>query len=192
MIAVRAAEIVGAMRVHRDDQIGPPAPDLAGDVAPQIAGVLDLAIGVAQERDVRDAERARGVALLLLPDARQALGGHRPIARALVAVGHDDVRDLAPAPDELRDGPAGPELGVVGVRRHHQHALDLLGHGLSVVAGSSRPAWTEGGLREVLAGSARPRNRLRRSVSRRSLRYARCFVGCSDSGYRFRAAWEQL
>src|SRR5262249_25590536 len=93
-----------------------------------------------EERHARDAKRARGVALLFLADLRQTLGGHRAIARALVAVGHDDVGDLAPILDELRDRSTGSELGIVRVRRHDQHALDLQSG--SVVAGAVRPAWT--------------------------------------------------
>jgi len=133
VISMRAAKVVAAERVHRDDEIGAPPSDLAGDVAPQVAGVLDLAVGIAEELDARDAERARGVALLLFTDPRQALGGHRTIPRALVAVRHDDVADLAAVPDELRDGPPGAELGIVGVRGHHQDLLDLVGQGKTSV-----------------------------------------------------------
>src|SRR6185295_5798903 len=95
VIAVRAPEVVRAVRVHRDHEIGAPPSDLARDVAPEVARVLDLAVGIAEELDADNAERAGGVALLFLADARQPFGGHRTVAGALVAVGHDDVRDLA-------------------------------------------------------------------------------------------------
>ncbi len=64
------------MGILRDDEVGPPAADLAADVAAEIARVLQLAVGVAEELHALDAERAGGVALLLLANDGQALGGH--------------------------------------------------------------------------------------------------------------------
>src|SRR5207249_2124558 len=128
VIAVGAAEVVGAPRVLRDEQVGLPLPDLSRDVAPQGAGVLHLAVGVAEELGPRDAERARGISLLLLADLRQPLGGHRAVARALVAVGDDHVRHLAAFLDQLRDRAARSELRVVRMRRHHHHPLDPVAH----------------------------------------------------------------
>src|SRR5262245_16064727 len=43
-----------------------------------------------------------------------------------------------------------------GVTRRARQAVDQITRLLSVVAGSVRPAWIEGGLIEELAGSARP------------------------------------
>src|SRR4029453_10997977 len=127
VVTVRAAEVVGAVRVHRDDQVRAPAADLPGDAAAEIAGLLALAVGVAEELDARDAKRTGRVALFLGADHRQALRRHRAVARALVAVGHDHVRDLAPLLDQLGDSPTGSELGIVRMRRDHQDALDLVG-----------------------------------------------------------------
>ena len=71
MVAMRGAEVVGTLRVLAHDEIGTVAPDLARDVTPQRSRVLDLAVGITQERDLLDAERARGIALLLGADRRE-------------------------------------------------------------------------------------------------------------------------
>ena len=126
VVAVRGSEEVGAMRILADDEVGAPPADLARDVAPEVARVLDLAVWIAEERDPFDAERARRVPLLLFTDPGESLGGHRSIARALVAVGDDHVDDLAALLAQLRDGAARAELRVVGVRRHDHHTLDLV------------------------------------------------------------------
>src|SRR5438477_269780 len=93
VVAVRGAELVGAQGVLADEEVGAVAPDLAGDVAAQPARVLDLAVRVAEERHLLDAERPRGVALLLLTDAGDGAAGladghsHRGRAAALVVRG---------------------------------------------------------------------------------------------------------
>ena len=130
MVAVRCAEVVGALRVLAHDEIGAMAPDLARDVTPERPRVLDLAVGIAEERHLLDAERAGGVALLLGADRRQSRRGHRAIARALVAVGDDDERDVLAFFHEFRHRAAGAELAVVWVGRDHQHTADRIGHAL--------------------------------------------------------------
>src|SRR5439155_6811207 len=132
-VAVGGSEEVAAVRTLADDEVGAPRADLAGDVAPEVARVLDFAVRIAEEDDPLDAERAGGVPLLFLADPGEPLWGHRSIARALVAVGGDQVCGLAALLDHLRDGAARPELRVIGVRCHDHHALDLVGH-----RGSSR------------------------------------------------------
>src|SRR5438270_640499 len=91
---------VGAQGVLADEEIGAVASDLAGDLAPQPARVLDLTVRVAEERHLLDVEGVRGVALLLLTDGGQPRGGHRAVARALVAVGDDDEADVLAFLDE--------------------------------------------------------------------------------------------
>src|SRR6267143_1497607 len=44
VVAVRGAELVGAQGVLADEEVGAVAPDLAGDVAAQLARILDLAV----------------------------------------------------------------------------------------------------------------------------------------------------
>jgi len=133
VVAVRGAEVVGAVGVLADQQIGAPLADLAGHVAADLARVLDLAVGIAQELHARDAERAGGVALLVGADDGQPLGRHRAVTRPLVAVGDDDIGDLAAVLDQLGHGAARAELGVVGVRGDDQRALDLVRHALSLI-----------------------------------------------------------
>src|SRR5438045_590227 len=130
VVAVRGAELVGAQGVLADEKIGAVAPDLAGDVAAQPARVLDLAVRVAEERHLLDAERARGAALLLLTDGDQPRGGHRAVARALVAVGDDDEADVLTFLDELRHRAARAELAVIGMGGDHQYAPDGIAHAL--------------------------------------------------------------
>src|SRR5262249_44776454 len=78
MIAVPGVEVgIRAVRALRDDQSGSPSPDLARDVEPQLPGVLDLPVLVAEELDVRHAKGPGGVLLLLLTDRRQTLRRHR-------------------------------------------------------------------------------------------------------------------
>src|SRR5438270_888343 len=75
-------------------------------------------------------ERPRGAALLLLTDGRQLRGGHRAVARALVAVGDDDEADILAFLDELRHRAARAELAVVGMGGDHQDAPDGIAHAL--------------------------------------------------------------
>jgi hypothetical protein len=142
VIAVRRVEIVGTMRVLRDDQVRAEAADLSRHVAPELARVLHLTVLVPEELHALDAEHAGGVSLLGLPDRDQAVGRHGAVARALVAVGDDHVRDLAPLLDELRHRAPGPELGVVRMRGDHHHALDAVCHPLSSVAFRSESGYT--------------------------------------------------
>src|SRR5204863_1395454 len=130
VVAVRGAELVGAHGILADEEVGAVAPDLAGDVAAQPARVLDLAVRVAEERHLLDAERARGAALLLLTDGGQPRGGHRAVARALVAVGDDDEADVLAFLDELRHRAARAELAVIGMGGDHQDAPDGIAHAL--------------------------------------------------------------
>src|SRR2546421_2943047 len=139
VVAVRGAELVGAQGVLADEEIGAVASDLAGDLAPQLARVLDLAVRVAEERHLLDAEGARGVALLLLTDGGQPRGGHRAVARALVAVGDDDEADVLAFLDELRHRAARAELAVVGMGGDHQYAPDGIAHTLGCLPSNVYP-----------------------------------------------------
>jgi hypothetical protein len=105
------------------------ATDRGGDRPARLARVLDLAVGESQEVHRLHAEHARRVALLLLANAGQALGGHAAVGRTLVAVGDDAVRHLQAFAHEPGDGAAGAELGVVGMGGDDQHPLDRRGPG---------------------------------------------------------------
>src|SRR3989442_1397002 len=79
-----------------------------------------------------------GVALFLLADLAEGLGRHAAVARALVAVRENAVRDALAFAREGGHGAARPELGVVGVRRNHHDMLNSLGHILSWMGSGSR------------------------------------------------------
>src|SRR5262249_15918239 len=104
--------------------------DLACEVAPQRSRVLPLAVGIAEKGDLLDAQRARGIALLLSADGGEPRRRHGAVTRSLVAVGHDDEGDLLALFYELRNRAARAELAVVGVGGDHQHESDRLGHAL--------------------------------------------------------------
>src|SRR5690349_9178796 len=134
VVPVGGAQVPGAVRVLDDEPVRPVPSDRRGHGHAGLAGVLHLAVGEAEEVDRLHAQGPRRVALLLLADPRDPLRGHGAVARALVAVGDDAVGDVLVLADELGDGPAGAELGVVGVGGHDQDALDgrglaRIGHG---------------------------------------------------------------
>src|SRR5207245_100113 len=124
VVAMRRVQVLRAQRLHGDHEVGAPGADLPGHVAAEVTRVLELAVLVAEELDALDAEHAGGFALLGLAGPGQALGRHRAVARALVAVGRDDVGHLAAVLDVLGHGAAGAELRVVGMRGDHHDALD--------------------------------------------------------------------
>src|SRR5207253_8686162 len=128
VIPVRAAEVVRPVRIHRDQEVRPPAPDLPRDVEARGARVLDLTVLVAEELDPLDAEYARRRPLLVLPDSREPLRRHGAVARSLVAVGHDHVRDLAAFLHQFRDRAGRPEFAVVGMRGDYHGPFELLRH----------------------------------------------------------------
>jgi hypothetical protein len=130
VVAVRRAEVVRALWILADDEVGPMPTDLARDVQPQGPRILHLAVGIPEKRDGLDAERARSVPLLLGADGGEPRRRHRGIARALVAVGHDDEADLLALFHELCHRAARAKFAVVGVGDDHQHAPDRIGHAL--------------------------------------------------------------
>ena len=74
VVPVPSVEVaVRAIRVLRDDQVWLPPADLAGHVQPALARVIHLAVLVAEELDMPDAQRSGGIPLLGFADQRQAL-----------------------------------------------------------------------------------------------------------------------
>src|SRR5262249_56625045 len=98
---------------------------------PRLARVLQPTVGEAEDVHEIDHEDPGGVALFLLADLGQSLGGHAAIVRPLVAVGEDAVGDnLAFAGEPGHRAPRA-ELRIVGMRSDDHHALDALGHVVS-------------------------------------------------------------
>src|SRR4030095_12898661 len=80
MVAMPPGEVVVcAVRTQRDDEIGSPSTNLAGNVAPEVARVFQLAILVAEEFDVLHPEHVGGAALFLFSNRCELLGRDTPI-----------------------------------------------------------------------------------------------------------------
>jgi len=138
-------QVVGVRTAHRrvqhaawdvrDHQLRLVLADHAHDVATQLQVGRQVAILVAEKLHPLHSQHPRR--RTLLPDAdRDQLGvllGR--VLAALTPVGDDDVRDLRPAVGQPCDRATGSEVGVVGMRRDHHHALEL---GQSSVAARCR------------------------------------------------------
>ena len=108
VIPMPAREIViRAVRVQRHDQGGAPPPNLVGDVTPQGARVLQFTVLVAEKLDVPDAEHAGRAPLFLFSDRRERPRRDAAVGGTLVAVGHDDVGDVAAFLGQAAHGAAG-------------------------------------------------------------------------------------
>src|SRR5262245_60098207 len=87
MVAVTRVGVEARERIRGDDSVRTDPPDLADDVPPRLAGVLELPVGVAEEGDVLDAKDSGSRPLLRLADGGQALRRHRGVVGAAVAAG---------------------------------------------------------------------------------------------------------
>jgi len=101
-------------------------PDDAGDVPSQVEADADLAVPVAQEDDVLDADLLGGRTLLVPPDATDLIAGNRGVEATRVTVGHDAVRHGDALGGPGRDRARRTEVHVVGVRHDHQGPVGLL------------------------------------------------------------------
>jgi hypothetical protein len=82
---------VGAVVGGDQQELGPVAADLAGEVTAEVQTGLDHAVAVAKEGDVADADELGAGLLLGDPDRPRLLG--RQAVDSGVAVGDDDVAD---------------------------------------------------------------------------------------------------
>ena len=119
MIRVRLVRTPG---VRADDQVRLFVTDDAADLAAQSHRDFELAVVVAQEHALLDAERLRRGALLALPRARHLRRRGLEIVASLVAAREQAVHDGATGGGPLRDRAATAEIGVVRMREHHQRA----------------------------------------------------------------------
>src|SRR5207244_12647856 len=103
-----------------------------------LRGVLPPPLGAAQDLHRPRPLPPRGLAPPLLSDLGAALRRHAAVARALVAVRENAVRDALAFAREGGHGAARPELGVVGVRRNHHDMLNSFGHILSWMGSGPR------------------------------------------------------
>jgi len=140
------------VRILGDDEVRAPLADLAGDISPEGTRVLDLSVVVAEEFEMRDPERPRGVPLLRLAEPREAVPAHRAVARPHVAAGDDDIRHGRALLDQLGDGTSRTRFRVVRVRHCHHHAFDPVRHGVL----PSRPAQTRSMVHAGIVGNSPP------------------------------------
>ena len=98
--------------------------DLPADVAAQLLGRLELAVGVAEVGHVVHPEHLAGCALLGLADAGDLAAGDGGVEAAGVAVGADAVGDLDAGLGEQRHRAAGAEVDVVRMGGHDEYPLD--------------------------------------------------------------------
>src|SRR5882724_6795489 len=71
--------VVRAVRIQGDDDVGSPLTNLAGNVAPELARVFQLAILVAEELNAPHAEHVGGSSLFLLSNRCELLRRNAPI-----------------------------------------------------------------------------------------------------------------
>lgn len=116
------------MEVLGDDQIRPRFANLSGDVQPELAAVLQLAVLIAEEFHPLDPKNPGRASLFDLADAGQAVWAQRRVAGAPVTVGDDHVRHLTAISCQLCHSTSGPEVGVVRVGNDDQHSMDLVLH----------------------------------------------------------------
>src|SRR5215813_2773156 len=76
VVTVGSEEVARAVRILRDEQIGPPPSDLTGDISPEVARVRDLSVAVPEELDVLHSERVRGARLLGRTDRGKTIRRH--------------------------------------------------------------------------------------------------------------------
>src|SRR5262245_7029247 len=140
MVAMPAMKVrIRPLRALRDDQPRTPLADLPCDVQPELTRVLHFPVLVAEEENARDTEDPGRAPLLLFANSRQSFRRDRAIGGALVSVGHDDVGDLAPLLDEVRDRARRAALRLVRMRGHHHDPVTIIRHRAPLSASCSRP-----------------------------------------------------
>ena len=82
-------------------------------------------VAVAEEEDLRHADRIRRVGLLLPAKCRNVVASHAGVEAAGIAIGDDAVAHLHPGFGHLRDGSGGTEVDVIGMSSHDKCTLDL-------------------------------------------------------------------
>src|SRR5262245_30340727 len=140
MVAMPAMKVrIRPLRTLRDDQPRAPPADMACDVQPELTRVLHFPVLVAEEEDARGPEGLSRAPLLLFANPCQSFRRDRAIGRTFVTVGHDDVGDLAPLLNELRDRAPRAELRIVRMRGHHHDPVTIIRHRAPLSASCSRP-----------------------------------------------------
>ena len=107
----------------RHDDLRPKGADGVGDPLAKGERWLDLAVGLVEEVDARDAQLRGERALLGLAQARESADVRVGVVASLVAAGDHQVAHLGTLGCPARHGAGGPELDVVGMRGHHEDAV---------------------------------------------------------------------
>jgi hypothetical protein len=110
-------------RVHSDEPVRPRSPKDTSEVTTQIERRLDVAVAIAEEDDVLDADDLGRGEGLLASDVGQLRTGELVISRAGRPVCDDAVGHVGSLVDPPRDGARGPELDIVGVRGDDEDSL---------------------------------------------------------------------
>ena len=108
----------------RDDALRAHPADDAADVAAQVEGRLEAAVGMTEEGDVGDADHLRRRPLLGLADLDHRGARHGAVEATRLAAGADAVGDLDPRVGPAGDDACGSEVDVVGVRGDDQDPFD--------------------------------------------------------------------
>ena len=122
--AMVRVHLVVAPGVVREDDVGPVLADDAAYLAAKIHADLELAILVAEENELLDADRFAGRALLALSRLGHLLGGCLQIVRAFLPAGDHAVGDMrAGRPDPRGESARASEIHVVGMSEDRHRAL---------------------------------------------------------------------
>src|SRR5262249_24142828 len=128
-------DLVALPGVEGEDNLGLAPTDYLGQLAPEWNADLKLAVLVAQERHLLDAQDLRRGELLGLTCGDKPLGrGSRAVA-ALISGGREHILRAVAGLREAGESAGAEELGIVGMRedRHHTRSgmgLRWLGHAL--------------------------------------------------------------
>ena len=110
----------------RDHELGLVLADHPHDVSPQLEVRRKVTILVTEELDLLDPEHLRRRPLLALADRDQLGVLLLRVLATLRAVSDDHVGDLCAVLRQLGHRAAGAKLGIVRVREHAEHAIELL------------------------------------------------------------------
>jgi hypothetical protein len=126
VVRVRGADALPVdLRALHEQPLRPDLADDPADVAAELEARHQLAVRVAQEAHVGDADLLRRGALLVLPDAGDVLARDGRVEAARVAVRAEQVRHLDALVDPGRDRRRRAEVDVVRVGHDGQCSLNV-------------------------------------------------------------------
>src|SRR5215469_3841990 len=139
---VAMLEALRPERIVDEHDVRPVTPERPHHVPQEGAGVLELAVGIAEHDQVLHAHEVGGRALLPGPPLRELIRREGAIGGARVAVGAEDIRDLAAGGDPLGDDAPGADLRIVGMGEDDHGAFRNLGHELELAGSGGHDAYS--------------------------------------------------